>query len=422
MRRQVLLVVGAATVMVAVAFLAPLALLVARVAHDRAVDEAEDEARLVVAGLAVSADPRDVETVVTRTRAGAEGRLAVYFDDGTVVGAPLERDVHVDEAFAEGRAWTADVDGGARVVVPVATPAGIVVVRVDVPGRLLRAGVTGAWAWLAGVGVTLVVGALIVADRLARSLTRPVTELDRASRRLAAGDLSVRVDPDGPDELVAVGRTFNELVRRVEELLQAEREEVADLAHRLRTPLTALRLRVDAVADDDRERLVAEVERLGAAVDELIREARRRGEGAVTVVDLAALVGRRAAFWEALANEQDRRWEIDVGDGPAPVRLDAADLDAALDVVFDNVFAHTDGGATVRVRRTADEVVVSVDDEGPGVPADAVERGRSSGSTGLGLDIARRAATAAGGHLRVGPAPQGGGRVELVFPVAGVDS
>ncbi|RMH73025.1 MAG: sensor histidine kinase, partial [Actinomyces sp.] len=419
MRRRVLVVVGAATVMVAVAFLMPLALLVARVAHDRAIDEAEDDARLVVAGLAVSTDPGDLDVVVTRTRAGAEGRLAVYLPDGSVVGAPLAADEHVAEAFTEGRAWTGDLAGGARVVVPVATVDGVVVVRVDVPERLLGAGVAQAWAWLAGVGVALVVGALVLGDRLARSLTRPVTDLERASRRLAGGDLTARVEPDGPDELVAVGRTFNELARRVDDLLRAEREDVADLAHRLRTPLTALRLRLDGLAPAERDRLAVEVDRLGAAVDQLIHEARRRGAPSAEVVDVAPLVAQRAEFWRLLAAEQGRAWDVEVA-GPAPVRIDPVELEAALDVIYDNVFTHTAGGARTEVGVDTDRVVVTVDDEGPGILADAVERGHSAGSTGLGLDIARRAATGAGGRVEVGRSP-GGGRVRFVLPRADAD-
>ena len=139
----------------------------------------------------------------------------------------------------------------------------------------MRAGVTRTWLVLGGLGLVLLLLALLVADRLARSLTRPVTDLAATAHRLSAGDLSARTTPTGPAEVREVGTAVNRLAGRIGELLAAEREAAADLAHRLRTPLTALRLDVEGLPAGDRERLLADVDAVSRGIDDVISEARR---------------------------------------------------------------------------------------------------------------------------------------------------
>ena len=113
---------------------------------------------------------------------------------------------------------------------------------------MLDAGVWRAWARARGRWPsTLFVLSLVVADRLARSMTRPITELALTAERLGRGDLAARVEPAGPDEVREVGPALNRLAARISELLTRERESVADLSHRLRTPVTALRLDAEAL-------------------------------------------------------------------------------------------------------------------------------------------------------------------------------
>jgi signal transduction histidine kinase len=204
----------------------------------------------------------------------------------------------------------------------------------------------------------------------------------------------------------------NRLAGRIGELLTAERESAADLAHRLRTPLTALRLDAEALSGPDRERLLADVDEVSRGVDEVINEARRPvREGLGAGCDATAIVVDRVTFWSVLAVDEGRRLTVGAQDGATPVRASADDLAAAVDALIGNVFAHTpDGtGMDVDVRpRNGGGAMVTVRDEGPGVPEAAVERGRSgAGSTGLGLDIARRTAEASGGALRVDSSPAG---------------
>jgi signal transduction histidine kinase len=198
---------------------------------------------------------------------------------------------------------------------------------------------------------------------------------------------------------------------------------VADLSHRLRTPITALRLDVDGVADaEQRERLAGDVDALTRAVDSLIAEARRPvrvGVGASS--DLSVVATERVAFWGVLADEQQRRYEISVDPG-VDVAVPEPDLAAVLDALLGNVFAHTPDGTAFRVRVTGAPPpgggVLVVEDEGPGLPDDdVVDRGQSrAGSSGLGLDIIRNTAEASGGGLELAPfAPGGGARLTVRF-------
>jgi signal transduction histidine kinase len=228
--------------------------------------------------------------------------------------------------------------------------------------------------------------------------------------------------------VAAVGAAFNFLAGRVRELLAAERESVADLSHRLRTPLAVLRLQAEALPEGQaRERLVEAAVELEQAVSGIINEARRpvRGAAAPAVADLGAVAGERAEFWGALADEQHRDWTARVsGDGPHLVPVAAEDLEAALDVLLGNIFTHTPEGCGFSVTVEPEPGGghrLTVADFGPGLPAgDVAERGRSgAGSTGLGLDIARRTAEGAGGAFTAGPGPDGTGTsVVLTFPPA----
>jgi signal transduction histidine kinase len=404
-RRQITLLVAATTSVVLLAFLLPAASLVARVAAARALDGAQTQLQFLIPS--VGLDQRaDVAAVVGTTSGGSDGgrSVAVRWTDGTWLGAP--------GALADGEVPTTasvrQTDAGTRLVQPVRRAEGTAVVEVFVPAAQLRAGVTRTWLVLAGLGVVLLVLALLVADRVARSLTRPVTELARTAHLLGNGDLAARVVPAGPAEVQEVGSAVNRLAGRIGELLAAERETAADLAHRLRTPLTALRLDAESLAPGDRERLLDDVDAVSRGVDEVISEARRSvREGIGAGCDAGSVVADRVRFWSVLAEEEHRPVTLHVFPGPLPVRAAAGDLAAALDALLGNVFSHTPEGTAVAVAvrpRAGGGAYVAVADEGPGLPeaGAAVERGRSgAGSTGLGLDIARRTAEVSGGALTI---------------------
>jgi signal transduction histidine kinase len=448
MRRRLVALAATTTIMVALAFLIPLAVLVRTLARDRALSAAELEAQSLAPVLALTRDTTALEAAVRATTPGARGRLTIILSDGTTVGGPPDGsgsgtgdsgdadDPREQENLAlarKGRAFSAPARGGIEVLVPVALEADTTaVVKVLVPTSTLQRGVASAWAVEAALGLTLVASAVFVADRLARTIVRPVDALADAAGRLGEGDLSVRIHPEGPPEVKQVAVAFNRLGDRVGELLEAERELVADLSHRLRTPLTVLRLDAEGLDNpEEARRLADDVDELERAVTGVIRQARRPVQEDIMAseTDAAKVAADRLAFWSPLAEDQERPFEFvgtdAAGQGRPPgstmVAVSADELEAALDALLGNVFAHTPEGTAFRVevRRLSDGgTSLAVEDAGPGLSPDfVVARGVSgAGGTGLGLDIARRTAEAAGGVFRIGRSAAGGARMAMEFP------
>ncbi|MFC4059423.1 ATP-binding protein [Planomonospora corallina] len=417
MRRWLALLVAATTSLVLVALLVPLLLLVRTAAESGAVARASGEAESV----AVAVGTVDTETLrLTAERAARP--TTVFLGDGRIVGSPAERSAAVELA-ARGRSVTATVPGGREILVAVqGAPGGTAVVRVLLGDEEVSRGVARVQAGLLVLGLVLVGLGILVADRLARAVTGPVTLLAKVSHRLAAGDLAARTVPGGPPEVHAVGLALNHLAERITGLLAEERENAADLSHRLRTPLTGLRLEAESLSDpDEAARIEARVDALERAVTSVIEQARRRSRERQEC-DAAAVVAERVAFWSVLAEDQERAVELELSPGPLVVAVTAGDLAACVDALLGNVFAHTGEGVSFGVRLAAAPggAVLAVTDAGPGLgtPA-ALERGASgAGSTGLGLDIARRTAEASGGTLTLGVSPAGGASVTLFLASA----
>jgi len=230
---------------------------------------------------------------------------------------------------------------------------------------------------------------------------------------------------EGPPEVQELAGAVDRLVGRIQLLLTRERESVADLSHRLRTPVTALRLRVETVDDPVlRDRLAGDLDALQATVDEIVREARRsEREGLDPRTDAVAVIAERVRHWGALAEDQGRAYELRLAASGPLLRASRADLEAMVDVLLDNVFSHTPDDAAVRITLDAADDVVElvVEDAGPGLPADldATGRGESgSGSTGLGLSIAARTAEDSGGAITTGASDMGGARVAVTLRTA----
>ncbi|MFB4316692.1 ATP-binding protein [Actinomadura sp. 21ATH] len=425
MRRTLVLVSLAVTSMVALAFLIPLALTVREIARDRALTAAERQASALGPVLVVTEDPGALERAVASSQAGAARRMAVHMPDNTVVpqasgdGNRARLD-QVTEAARRGRSYTARVDGGHALLQPVSLDAGrTAVVEVYIPDSDLTRGVWNAWLVMTAVAAALVAGSVAVADRLGARMIRSTRRLAEAAGAFGDGDLGVRIEPDGPPELVEAGLAFNAMADHVVQLLAAEREMAADLSHRLRTPLAALRLNAEAlgngaVADQTRDA----VGRLEHEIDQIIRTVRRptaRGS-----CDAAKVLRERVAFWSVLAEDEGRSCELIGADRPAALPVPATELAAAVDALLGNVFRHTTEGTdfavTLHVGKGLTGILVA--DAGPGIadPDTALQRGRSGGgSTGLGLDIARRAAEATGGHLRIHRSVLGGAQIQMWF-------
>jgi len=419
MRRTLALVALAVTSMVALAFLIPLGLVVQETARERAIADAQRQAAALGPVLAVTTDRSALERALASMQAGADQRLAVHLPGGAVVGVPRADPDVVGNAMRRGRTSENVVDGGYALMQPIALDQGrVAVVEVFVPESEMTRGVLHAWAMMALVAALLVAGSVLVADRLGARVVGSARRLAQASGSLGSGDLSVRVEPSGPPELQEAGNAFNSMADRVVQLLAAEREMAADLRHRLRTPLAALRLNVGALppgpeSDQTRE----SVERLEREIDAIIRSSRASSE-TPEACDVVETVRERVSFWSALAEDQGRTWAIRTVDGPVRVRVARTELAAVLDALIGNVFRHTEEGTpfgiTLRVVRGM--VGVIVNDAGPGIddPRIAAKRGASGGgSTGLGLDIARRVAESSGGELHIDRSPQGGAQIAM---------
>ena len=256
---------------------------------------------------------------------------------------------------------------------------------------------------------------LLVADRLARSLVRATIDVAAVSHRLARGELDARADPAAPVEVGVVAGALNTLAGRISELLREERETVADLSHRVRTPLTALRLDAEALPRAE------DAARIGAGVDAVQRAVTvgdRRGPPARPPTPRGATPPR----WSPSGSRSGRCWPRTPTGTSAPTspparcrsRSAGRDLEALVDALLGNVFAHTAGRH--RLRRAARPPAGR---RGPAAGrrrrsraaagADVLRRGASGGgSTGLGLDIARRTAEQAGGGLTLGRSARGG--------------
>ena len=416
-----MLVALAATSMVALAFLIPLAIVVKNSAYTRALSEAEKQANAMTPALLITRKPQEIRQAIRSTRFGAQQRLAVHLSSpaGTygyshITAADLQKAQEVATAS------TVERPDGVAYLQPLATSEnGLAIVEAFVPHEQLTHGVIGTWWVLAGVAVGLVAGSVLVADRLGARAVRTTRALAEGARRMGQGDLTARVPVKGPPELQEVGKAFNAMAERVRHLLAAEREVVADLSHRLRTPLTALLLDVDTLGrGPGADRVREAVRGLEREVDEIIKVARSGLPPDEGGADAAEVVRDRLVFWSALADDQERPWTVRGADRPAPVPISRPDLAAALDALLGNVFRYTREGTrfAVTLVHQADLVALVVEDAGPGIAdsRQAVRRGASGGgSTGLGLDIARRAAQSTGGSLHVDRGPLGGARVQL---------
>ena len=426
MRSRLRLLTLAITSMIVLGFVIPLAILVRDQATDRAINSAVNTGESVAAALAVASvladsdrSPTEVAEVVLGAF-GGEG-VSLFLTDGTVVGEPAQAGPAVLRA-REGTAVVVSLASGAEVAIPVTGPADqpAIVVRVAIDRDELQRGVALSIVALAALGVLVIVGALGVADRFAQSVVEPVTRLSSAARELGAGHLDVRVAPAGPTEIEEVGQAFNHLAEQLGDLLASERESIADLSHRLRTPLAALRLQADSLGEGQAiSRLRGDIVRMDAAVSQLIEEARIRPVSA-RYSNMTRVVLHRTFFWNVLAEREGRVLQVDTPPEPVLIPLGEAELGSVVDALIENVFKHTARGThlAVLVDISESECSLVIEDGGEGFPDDDVlARGASgAGSTGLGLDITRRAIERAGGTITFTQARSGGARIEITLP------
>lgn len=282
-------------------------------------------------------------------------------------------------------------------------------VEVTIAASALEGRSARVWALVAALGAGGIAASVIVAVVAARRLSAPLDELAEVSRRLGSGDFSARAAPRGVSEIDAVADALNHSAERIAALVATERRFSLDASHQLRTPLTALRMRLEELAGaedlamvrEEAEAALVQADRLTATVTELL-ELRRRGRvGAQVEVDLASMVRRHATLWQESFARAGRRLEV-VASRPVVVQASPGALSQALDVLLDNALRH--GSGTVVVHAGAGlGATVRISDEGTGIAADYEERlfsrGADGAGVGIGLALARALVESDGGRL-----------------------
>jgi signal transduction histidine kinase len=313
------------------------------------------------------------------------------------------------------------------VAVPVASSGTVLgAVRITYPTSSVDARVRRYWLFLAAIAAIVLALAAAVGVVLARSTTRPLREVEQAAEAAGAGDLTARAPVGaGPPEVRALASTFNEMVARLDQLVDSQRAFVGDASHQLRTPLTALRLRLenleagtDGAGREEVEGALAEVERLSRLVDDLLALARADAgaEIAVPIAVRAAILDRLDA-WRAFAAERGIELEPAV-EGEPMARAAPDRIEQVLDNLLANAIEAAPEGSAVEVwaRGKGAWVELHVRDEGPGMSAEERERAfdrfwsrrSDGGGSGLGLAIVRRLVVSDGGTVELRAAAGGG--------------
>ena len=291
---------------------------------------------------------------------------------------------------------------------------------------------------LIGVGALALLFGLVVTWFVAGSLSRPLRKLAGTARLVGAGNLEARAEVEGSQEQRDVARAFNTMADRLTQSLDAQRAFVANASHQLRTPLTGLRLRVEAasMATDDpavqTELAAAEAEtlRLARLITNLLTLASADAPAQPSEpVDLVAAARDAEGRWRGRAESEGMHVACTAVE-PAVGFGNSDDIATSLDNLIENALAYSPAGSTVTITagRDGDEAFVAVLDDGPGIaPEDAeaafqrFQRGASRpigrGGTGLGLAIVGALAARWGGSASLQPRPEGGTRAEIRLPV-----
>lgn len=450
MRRRLLLSNLVFVTVVLLALEVPLAVVYSRHEHD-ALNAAtqRDAASLAALSEEIVEHPGEHNVAALAQRfSEVGGSVMIQGRSGVLLTRPgsTDKDPVLRWALALGRSGRS-TSGEERELIYVAVPVGA---TADANGAVLVARSDGPtdsrvhqfWVVLLVIGVSVLSGSAMVSNRLSRWAVSPLQELDESAAMLGKGDLSVRAETNGgPAEIVALASTFNEMAGRLDELVRSQRRFVADASHQLRSPLTALRLRLENLSPDDptglascRDAALLETARLTRIVDGLLAlaraEAQRPQPEAVDVTD--ALV-RRSDSWAPLAAEQG----VELFVGPCPDRnltamLVPDHLEQILDNLIDNALDATSVGGAVALsaRRNGSQLEIHVTDRGCGMTQEERRRAfdpfwrgqhhNTKGNTGLGLAIVDQLVRSSGGTS--GLLPHQGGGIDAVITFPAVES
>ncbi len=452
MTRRILVSYVSLVVLVLLLLEVPLGFFLAERERDRLADGVRSDAVVLAAFYEDVLDndaPLDPAVAADYTeRTGA--RVAVVDADGISLvdtEADPARDLSTRPEIAEALAGV--VSTGTRhsstlgtdilyVAVPVASGGDVHgAVRVTLPTHEVDERVQGYWLALLGVGMVVLAAVGLIGWAVARSLTRPIRQMQETAAVFSAGVLDPRPAPVGaPGELVALSAALNVMAERLADLLHRQRAFVADASHQLRTPLTALQLNLEELEVDappEQQKGVAaalrEVGRLTALVEQLLGLARADQPVAPVAVDAADLARNRVDTWGALAESEGVTLTYEGSAEPVVVQAAPGAIDQVLDNLVDNALTASPPGSPVVVSVRLHDGVAEIDvvDHGPGLSADdkvhALERfwrkGPPGSGTGLGLAIVDSLVRGAGGTVDMVDTPGGGLTVRCRLPVRG---
>ena len=392
MRRQLIVSTGLIAVAAVLILGIPLGIVEARHTRGEATARLEREADAVAA------------VVDDRVEAGRPipARVVARYVRGghhAVVVTPRGQRIEVGPAI-RGEALAQRSGASQRATIIVSEP------RVEVDHRVI-----GVWLLIGALGLAGVAAATALAALQARRLVRPLDAMAVTSRRLGEGDFSARAGRFGIPEVDVVAEALDASAERIAGMVAREREFSGNVSHQLRTPLTALRLRLEEVAGlDDREErraeaelALAEADRLDSTIGALLTHARSPHDQRVDDLDLDAVVDEHVQRWQRVFREARRPLRVELDLNGRRVRSSAAATGQVLDVLLENALRH--GGGAVRVTTAAENgrACLAVADEGPGIAPsgiDIFERGSSRrDGSGIGLHLARALARAYAGQL-----------------------
>ncbi|MFF4393317.1 sensor histidine kinase [Streptomyces sp. NPDC001552] len=378
-----------------------------------------------------------LEEVVRAYEQETHDRVQVTVTDTCAPDLPAPvSDAVLTRALKDGESttdWGSDLIWGRDLVITVPAKDGgriVGAVRIVYSTGNLTHRLWTIWGFRAGLAVAVLGVAALIGAVVARRLTRPLRQLNDVASRFSDGDLSARSPVEGPQETRTLARTLNQAGERLDTLIAAQRIFVADASHQLRTPLTALRLSLDNIADgvddefvhEDVELATAEVVRMSRLVNGLLVLARAEAKvSAAEPLPLRDIVEERLSVWRPAADERGVTIAFGEGaDGRPAVLASPGHLDQVLDNVLSNALeVSPDGGTiTVRIDPRGAEAVLSVLDEGPGMSDAEKSRAfdrfwRGQGLTGrsgsgLGLAVVKQLVTDDGGTVTLQDAPGSG--------------
>lgn len=439
----------------------PLGFYLQGVEHDRIITSLERDA-FILAGrseqaleTATVSDDAELITAARDYRDAGGARVVIVDHTGTAVVISDDDQADLGTSYLNRpeiqEALTGQISSGHRfsttlnqellyVTVPILSGTEILgAVRLTFPDQVVTTTVNNQLSLLSIVALMAVVLAGIVGYIVAGSITRRIRLLQEATESLAAGDLSTRADETaGTSELRSLSASFNDMAERLESLISQQRTFAADASHQLRTPLTALRLRLERASEllesdpaGAATRLAAaeaEADRLNNLVEGLLLLSRTEASHVRReVVDLAGVSRGRMEQWAALAQEAgvSVRYE-----GPAEAAVIAVPnaAEQIIDNYIDNALAVSTSGTrlTIRVVPSGTMTTVHVLDEGPGLSPEECARAfdrfwRANSDrhgSGLGLAIVAQLARASGGHAGLQPRPEGGLDAYATFDTA----